>query len=124
MIIKGTNIEIPDSLNVYNLNLVNTGVTELPEGLTVGGYLNLNGTEITKLPVGLTVDGDLYFRYTSITELPDSLNIIDGRVYCNIELIACEKLQLELIKQSKSNITIFKDPTATAIRLHDMLWVI
>jgi hypothetical protein len=35
-----------------------TGLTSLPEGLTVGGYLDLRGcTGLTSLPEGLTVGG-------------------------------------------------------------------
>lgn len=33
-----------------NLDLSGTGITELPEGLSVGGYLDLSGTGITNIP--------------------------------------------------------------------------
>ena len=40
-----------------------TGLTQLPEGLTVGGSLYLRGcTGLTQLPEGLTVGGSLYLR--------------------------------------------------------------
>ncbi|MBQ7835373.1 MAG: hypothetical protein IJ385_06275, partial [Ruminiclostridium sp.] len=45
-----------------------TGITSLPEGLTVGGSLDLRGTGITSLPEGLTVGGSLDLRGTGITE--------------------------------------------------------
>ena len=43
-----------------NLDLRNTGITTLPDNLTVGGGLNLCGTGITSLPDNLTVVGSLY----------------------------------------------------------------
>jgi len=144
MLIKGTNITIPDSLIVegdlnlrYNgvtelpfglvvhgfLDLEDSGITELPEVLSVGSYLDLSNTCVTWLPAGLTVGGFFDLRNTGITELPEGLNV-GGDIYSDKQLIACEKLQLELIKQSKEHFYILKDPTAAAIRLHDMLWVI
>ena len=43
-----------------DLNLRDTAITLLPEGLRVGGDLNLSGTPITALPEGLTVGGKIY----------------------------------------------------------------
>ena len=63
-----------------NLDLRNTGITALPEGLTVGGWLDLRGTGITALPEGLTVGGSLYLRGTSITALPEGLTV-GGSLY-------------------------------------------
>ena len=37
-----------------------TGITSLPEGLTVGGSLYLRGTGITSLPEGLKIRGNLF----------------------------------------------------------------
>jgi len=51
-----------------SLDLRGTGITVLPEGLTVGGYLDLRGTGITVLPEGLTVCGYLDLRGTGITD--------------------------------------------------------
>ena len=57
-----------------DLDLGGTGITALPDGLTVGGYLDLEGcTGITALPDGLTVGGDLDLRGTGITALPASI---------------------------------------------------
>lgn len=40
-----------------------TGLTELPEGLSVGGWLNLSGcTGLTELPEGLSVGKSLYLN--------------------------------------------------------------
>ena len=57
-----------------DLDLRGTGITALPEGLTVGGALDLGGTGITALPEGLTVGGSLYLRGTGITALPASIS--------------------------------------------------
>ncbi len=55
--------------NGGSLYLDGTGITTLPDGLTVGGYLDLEGcTGITTLPDGLTVGGYLDLRGTGITE--------------------------------------------------------
>ena len=42
------------------LDLRGTGITALPEGLTVGGGLDLRGTGITALPEGLTVGRKIF----------------------------------------------------------------
>ena len=53
-----------------------TGITSLPDNLTVGGYLDLEGcTGITSLPDNLIVGGSLYLRDTGITSLPDNLTV-------------------------------------------------
>ena len=54
-----------------------TGITSLPDGLTVGGWLDLQGcTGITSLPDGLTVGGSLDLQgCTGITSLPDGLTV-------------------------------------------------
>ena len=46
---------------------------ELP--LKVPGYLDLSGTGITALPEGLSVGGDLYLEGTGITALPEGLQM-------------------------------------------------
>ena len=42
-----------------SLLLRGTGITSLPDNLTVGGYLLLRGTGITSIPGNLTVGGSL-----------------------------------------------------------------
>ena len=61
----------------YNgsLDLADTGITSLPDNLTVGGYLDLSDTGITSLPDNLTVGDSLYLRGTGITSLPDNLTV-------------------------------------------------
>ena len=64
---------LPEGLTVggeLNLSWC-TGLTSLPEGLTVGGWLNLNGcTGLTALPEGLTVGGAIYKDRGQIKVLP------------------------------------------------------
>ena len=49
------------------LDLSGTGITALPDNLTVGDWLNLRGTGITALPENLTVGGSLYLSGAGIT---------------------------------------------------------
>ena len=73
-----------------SLDLRDTQITALPEGLTVGGSLDLeNCTQITALPEGLTVGGSLYLRGTQITNdgkyhrLREG-DFVDGKyIYCD-----------------------------------------
>ena len=60
-------------LSKNDLDLRGTAITQLPDGLSVGGSLDLSGTAITQLPDGLSVGGSLYLRGTAITQLPDGL---------------------------------------------------
>ena len=64
--------------NNGNLYLIGTGITALPDNLTVGGWLDLSGTKITALPDNLTVGGNLYLIGTGITALPDNLTVGGG----------------------------------------------
>jgi len=67
------------------MNQINWG-TELlsdnqPIGLVVDGYLNLDNTQITHLPDGLVVVGwQLSLQNTNITHLPDNLKV-GGEVF-------------------------------------------
>ena len=61
--------------NGGNLDLRNSRVTSLPDGLKVPGNLMLNHTPITSLPDNLTVGDSLYLSGTKITSLPDNLTI-------------------------------------------------
>ena len=58
-----------------DLDLSNTPITSLPQGLKVGGDLDLHHTPITSLPQDLEVRGDLDLRYTKITNLSQGLKI-------------------------------------------------
>ena len=62
--------------NVGWLDLSGTGITSLPDNLTVGGGLDLRGTGITSLPDNLTVGGYLDLEgCTDIKTLPDNLMV-------------------------------------------------
>ena len=67
--LRGTGItSLPDNLTVGGwLDLRDTGITSLPDNLTVGEWLDLSDTGITSLPDNLTVGGSLYLRGTGIT---------------------------------------------------------
>ena len=58
-----------------SLDLRGTGITSLPDNLTIGDSLYLRGTGITSLPDNLTIGGSLDLRGTGITSLPDNLTI-------------------------------------------------
>jgi hypothetical protein len=74
--LQGTGItSLPDNLSVGGyLDLQDTGITSLPDNLSVGGYLDLQDTGITSLPDNLSVGGYLYLRGTGITSLPENLS--------------------------------------------------
>ena len=80
--LRGTGItSLPDNLTVGGwLDLRDTSITTLPDNLTVGGSLDLSGTGITALPANLTVGGWLDLTDTSITTLPDNLTV-GGSLY-------------------------------------------
>ena len=50
-----------------DLDLSETPITTLPDGLAVAGNLYLSGTQITSLPEGFTVGGSLDLSRTQIT---------------------------------------------------------
>ena len=65
-----------DDLNVKgDLDLSNTEVETLPEGLKVGGWLDLAYTFIESLPEGLKVGGHLDLIETDIKFLPKGLEV-------------------------------------------------
>jgi len=80
--------KLPIDQRIVNgdLNLSNTPIASLPDGLMVGGDLYLYSTPIASLPDGLRVGGDLGLSGTRITSLPDglrvggSLGILDTRI--------------------------------------------
>ena len=61
---------LPEGLKVGgDLNLFDTKITSLPEGLEVPGFLNLSSCKkLTSLPKGLKVGGDLYIYGTPLTK--------------------------------------------------------
>jgi len=66
-----TDIEsLPDGLNVEdNLSLYGCkNIQSLPEGLEVGGFLDLGHSNITSLPKGLKVWNRLFIKNTPLTK--------------------------------------------------------
>ena len=60
---------LPDGLEVGGaLYLMNTPIQSLPDGLEVGGILDLDDTSIQSLPPNLKVGGSLYLRDTPISK--------------------------------------------------------
>lgn len=74
---------LPDNLTIngYLDCSYNNQLTQLPDNLTVNGSLNCNSTELTQLPNNLTVGGNLYCNNNQLTQLPNNL-IVGGDLYC------------------------------------------
>jgi hypothetical protein len=79
-----TNIKsLPNGLKIAgNLILTETDMRFLPEGLLVGGHLDLYASKIDSLPKGLKVGGDLNIEGTYIELLPSGLQV-GGDLYLN-----------------------------------------
>jgi hypothetical protein len=79
-----TNIKsLPNGLKITgNLILTETDMRFLPEGLLVGGHLDLYASKIDSLPKGLKVGGDLNIEGTYIELLPRGLQV-GGDLYLN-----------------------------------------
>jgi len=88
--------------NEGNLDLSGTGITSLPEGLTVGGSLYLRGTGITSLPEGLTVGGGLDLSGTGISDSERNkvISLTNG-MYVPEKYIYCDEI-LTHVKRSKN----------------------
>lgn len=65
-----------------NLDLSNSDITSLPEGLKVGGDLYLNNSLIKSIPKGLKVGRDLDISFSHIESLPRGLKV-GGDLYLN-----------------------------------------
>jgi len=78
-----------DELDIDDdLDLSDSKITSLPEGLKVSGNLILDYSKITSLPEGLEVGGDLSLLYSNIESLAEGLT-----VYGDLNLYGCEKLE-------------------------------
>jgi len=89
---------IPDTLKKVEgaLNLANTGVTKLPDNLTIGNYPNshldvFNCKKLNALPRGLKVD-TVYAEDSGLIEIPDDIQTI------NLDLTYTKVKQLPLFK--------------------------
>jgi hypothetical protein len=58
-----------------DLNLYNSNIETLPDGLYIEGYLDLKHSKIKSLPEGLKVDYQLNLQFTEIKSLPKGLDV-------------------------------------------------
>jgi hypothetical protein len=58
-----------------NLDLTDTDIKSLPDGLKVAGNLNLTETDMESLPERLEVAGNLYLDHSFIKSLPKDLKV-------------------------------------------------
>ena len=72
---KNYNISLQKKIQQYmkdggegDLDLGETPITSLPNGLKVGGNLDLSYTNITTLPNGLEIKGNIHLRYTPLSK--------------------------------------------------------
>jgi len=72
-------LEEKDGRIIYKDNLTYYGC-DLPENLTIEGYLDIDYRSIEQLPKGLIIKGDLYARYSKLKKLPDDI-FIKGDIY-------------------------------------------
>ena len=82
LIVKGDlNLEdseitsLPEGLTIEGDFFFYHSPVELPKGLKVGGHLSLIGPNVTSLPEGLIVRGNLILVDTLITSLPKGLKV-------------------------------------------------
>ena len=103
---SGTGItSLPENLTVGGyLDLRGTGITSLPENLTVGGWLDLSGTGITSLPENLTVGGSLDLRGTGITSLPENLTVGGGLYLRGTGITDTNKINRTLTTEQRAKI--------------------
>lgn len=68
---------LPDNLVVGGHLDIKTcsEITSLPNNLVVGGWFDISGTKITSLPDNLIVSSSLYLGNTKITSLPNNLAV-------------------------------------------------
>ena len=86
-----------------SLYLRGTGITSLPDNLTVGGNLDLSGTGITSLPDNLTVGSSLYLEGTGITSQYKKLPAGYVFTWQNGRYIKCDDIFTEVISH-RSNV--------------------
>jgi len=131
---EGTHVmSLPNNLRFVggDLNLTNSKVSVLPDGLVVDGDLLLEGSAVRVLPYGLRVsgsvyggseitslseniviDGDLSLLFAPITKLPESLSV-GGDLYLPNTPIACLPKGLHVggyLEMSHSEVSSLPDP--------------
>ena len=63
-------------LNVKgDLDLFDSKIKSLPEGLKVSGTLDLSYSKIISLPKGMEVGGTLFLHFSKLTSLPEGLEV-------------------------------------------------
>lgn len=93
--LSGSKIKkLPENLKVRDLDLSDTPIAELPNGLDVGHRLNLHKTNITELPKDLKVRGELDITDMLVKSIPPSIT--------SLEILQADNSGLE----SLDNITI------------------
>lgn len=82
--LRDTNIKIlPEGLIVRgNLTLRNSLIEELPKDLYVEGNVDLMITGLEKLPENMQITGDLFLAFSNIKALPNDL-YVGGNLYSN-----------------------------------------
>jgi hypothetical protein len=69
---------LPKNLTVTgNLKIWDTGISDWPEGLTVGRSITFAKSPLERIPDNLTVNGYLFIRGSSVKELPKGLHVKD-----------------------------------------------
>jgi hypothetical protein len=80
---------LPDGLEVKGRLIAgNSGLAELPENLHVHGFLSIANTCIDTLPESLVVDDSLYIEDTPIEKIPEALQHIKGSLDISNTLIS------------------------------------
>jgi hypothetical protein len=107
----------PESLESHDLfiddNLDVEGVAELkqlPDGLTIAGYLDVEGTGLTSLPNNLRVKGSLFANSLPLKELPRGLKV-GVQLYLNRTQITTLPRDIEV----RGGLRIAKTPLAQSL---------
>jgi hypothetical protein len=112
--------KLPDGLKTIggSLNLANSKIKELPNGLKVKHGLNLMYSEIEKLPNDIQIGEDLYLSSSKIKSLPDNLKIKDNLNIEDTEIEFLPKgLQVGMLYIKNTKIQITSLPKDIKIKL-------
>jgi len=116
--------ELPDNLTINGyLDAVRRQINKLPNNLIIKSWLSIRSTEITELPEGLFVGGSLYIEDTKIDKIPKNIHV-GGHILINKGKKLIIEDQEDYISKNKLAITHIKDPTEKAKTLHKLLWEI
>ena len=73
---------LPELKKIWDLNIRDTSISELPDNIVVLDDLNINNTRITKLPENSLICDSIYADNQNLEELPIN-TIIGGSLYFN-----------------------------------------